>query len=120
MEADVYIVFGQKDLKHTYRIKSDILIHASSWFRSQLKGAVYEVDPDIARVLTKNTGIKYRFEYLLDDDLGYYILKRMVSVLPFASNSRFKDMRLTSLGTHNVQETGSRGCQQSYIRSRSQ
>lgn len=81
-DADVYIVLVQKNLKHIYRIRSHMLIHASSWFRWQLQeNFVGEADPEAADALTQDSGIRYRFELTYDSNFKHHVLKRVVSGL---------------------------------------
>ncbi|ESZ90241.1 hypothetical protein SBOR_9378 [Sclerotinia borealis F-4128] len=77
-DADVYIVLCQNDLKHIYRIHSQMLMHASSWFRSELqKDFINEVDQTVAEIATRDTGIKYRFELRYSAQLKHYTLMRV-------------------------------------------
>ncbi|QSZ35177.1 hypothetical protein DSL72_008044 [Monilinia vaccinii-corymbosi] len=72
--ADVYIVLVHKDHKHTYRLQSHVLMHASSWFQAPI---VVEADPELADRISFRTGIRFRFELIHDRRFGHHVLKRM-------------------------------------------
>ncbi|KAI9646287.1 hypothetical protein NHQ30_005728 [Ciborinia camelliae] len=75
--ADVYIVLAPGDYRHTYRVHSHVLMHASPWFRSLLKATLHEPSPERADRVTRATGIKYRFELIRDPNLNHSVLKRL-------------------------------------------
>ena len=120
-DADVYIVLIPKNPKYTFRMHSHILKRASPWFAKQFQEvSVVEMNKGTAAMITRDTGIKYRFELRLDDHLGYHALKRVVS-----NFSRYLKLtylhvelehtKLISVGPHNVQGAASSCLQQSYF-----
>ncbi|TGO14220.1 hypothetical protein BTUL_0056g00280 [Botrytis tulipae] len=77
-DADIYIALIQKNPEYSFRMHSYILRRASSWFAWELQeNVVNEVDEKLAAEITRETGIKYRFELRFDDHLGYHTLKRV-------------------------------------------
>ncbi|KAM0318240.1 hypothetical protein ACHAO8_001933 [Botrytis cinerea] len=77
-DADVYIVLIPKNPKYTFRMHSHILKRASPWFAKQFQEvSVVEMNKGTAAIVTRDTGIKYRFELRFDDHLGYHALKRV-------------------------------------------
>ncbi|TGO63030.1 hypothetical protein BOTNAR_0106g00260 [Botryotinia narcissicola] len=77
-DADIYIVLIQKNPEYSFRMHSCILRRASPWFAWELQeNVVNEVDEKLAAEITRDTGIKYRFELRFDDHLGHYTLKRV-------------------------------------------
>ncbi|TGO40733.1 hypothetical protein BHYA_0032g00120 [Botrytis hyacinthi] len=77
-DADIYIALIQRNPEYSFRMHSYILRRASPWFAGELQeNLVNEVDEKLAAVITKETGIKYRFELRFDDRLGYHALKRV-------------------------------------------
>lgn len=120
-DADVYIVLIPKTPKYAFRMHSHILKRASPWFAEQFQEvSVVEVNEDTAATITRETGIKYRFELRFDDHLGYHALKRVVS-----NFSRYLKLtylhveleytELISVGPHNVQGASSSCLQRSYF-----
>ncbi|KAF7948429.1 uncharacterized protein EAE97_003840 [Botrytis byssoidea] len=77
-DADIYIALIQTKPEYSFRMHSYILRRASPWFAGQLQETVVnEVDEKLAAGITEDTGIKYRFELMFDDHLGYHTLKRV-------------------------------------------
>ncbi|KAK6605461.1 hypothetical protein H4I95_05267 [Botrytis cinerea] len=57
---------------------ADVYIRASPWFAKQFQEvSVVEMNKGTAAIVTRDTGIKYRFELRFDDHLGYHALKRV-------------------------------------------
>ncbi|KAF7897217.1 hypothetical protein EAF00_005445 [Botryotinia globosa] len=77
-DADIYIALIQTNPEYSFRLHSYILRRASPWFAGELQeNVVNEVDEMLAAKITRETGIRYRFELRLDDHLGYHTLKRV-------------------------------------------